>query len=216
MGADLSPIYPSGLSTRPTVSDADEWSLWLQDNAHAAPAYIAVQIVEAIEEHQKALAREVYGLREQTDSECEGVARLDLEGKQGAFARGRMYEAKGIARSINAIMPYSRDPMALAHGGRERLANQQPLAGWADWQPIKTAPKSTTTPAPGGHHVRGVYLLGFCPEEGATPESCISVIWWEPHHHGENRGAWVSEAGFEVEPTKWTRLPAPPVAGVAA
>lgn len=83
------------------------------------------------------------------------------------------------------------------------------------WQPIETAPKSTTTPAPGGHHVRGVYLLGFCPEDGPTPEGCISVIWWEPHHHGENRGAWVSEAGFEVRPTKWTRLPAPPVAEVA-
>ncbi|WP_289298233.1 hypothetical protein [uncultured Reyranella sp.] len=110
------------MSKRPTVSNADEWALWLQDHADADPAYVAVQIVEAIEEHQKALAREVYGLREQTEAECEGVARMDLEGKQGAFARGRMHEAKSIARAINAIMPYSRDPSALAHGGRERLA----------------------------------------------------------------------------------------------
>ncbi len=100
--------------------------------------------------------------------------------------------------------------------GRERLASKPTLADWPDWQPIATAPKSTTTPAAGGHHVKGVYLLGFCPEEGPTPEGCISVIWWEPHHHGENRGAWVSEAGFEVKPTKWMRLPAPPVTGAAA
>ncbi len=106
------------MAARPTTSNADEWNLWLQDHADSAPAYIAVQIVEAIEEHQKALAREVYGLREQTEAECEGVT----EGKQGAYARGRMHEAKSIARAISAIMPYSRDPGALAHGGRERLA----------------------------------------------------------------------------------------------
>lgn len=99
---------------RPRVSDADEWQLYLQEMWEAGPVFLAVQIVEAIEEHQRALAREIYGLREHTEAECEGVARLDLEGKQGAFARGRMYEAKGIARAINAIMPYSRDPSALS------------------------------------------------------------------------------------------------------
>lgn len=107
------------MSPRPTTSDADEWQLWLEEHKDSGSAYIAVQIVEAIEEHQKALAREVYGLREQTEAECENVP--------GAFARGRMYEAKGIARAINAIMPYSRDPSALSYGGRERLASKGPI-----------------------------------------------------------------------------------------
>lgn len=119
------------MKPRPTTSNADEWQLWLQeeiglhDETGNGCAFLAVQIVEAIEEHQKALAREVYGLREQTEAECDGIAQLDMEGKQGAFARGRIYEAKGIARAINAIMPYSRDPSALAFGGRERLANKR-------------------------------------------------------------------------------------------
>lgn len=114
---DDCPRCVNRLTPRPTTSNADEWQLWLQDGLQSEPAggiaFLAVQIVEAIEEHQKALAREIYSLREQTEAECEGVARLDLEGKQGAFARGRMHEAKGIARAINAIMPYSRDPSAL-------------------------------------------------------------------------------------------------------
>jgi len=119
------------MKPRPTTSNADEWQLWLQeeiglqDETGNGCVFLAVQIVEAIEEHQKALAREVYGLREQTETECDGIARLDMEGKQGAFARGRVHEAKSIARAINAIMPYSRDPSALAFGGRERLANEQ-------------------------------------------------------------------------------------------
>lgn len=116
------------MSARPTTSHADDWQVWLEEHKDSGIEFIAVQIAEAIEEHQKALAREVYGLREQTEAECEGVAGLDLEGKQGAFARGRMHEAKGIARTINAIMPYSRDPAALAHGGRERLANWRTAA----------------------------------------------------------------------------------------
>lgn len=115
--------------SRPRTSNADEWQIWLQDHIGLQDetgngcAWLAVQIVEAIEEHQKALAREVYGLREQTDAEYEVVAKRD--DNIGAFARGRMTEAKSIARAINAIMPYSRDPLALAYGGRERLANKQ-------------------------------------------------------------------------------------------
>lgn len=109
--------------SRPRTSNADEWQLWLQDNVGSGHAFLAVQIVEAIEEHQKALAREVYGLREQTEGEYEAVAKRD--DNMGAFARGRIAEAKSIARAINAIMPYSRDPAALAYGGRERLANKR-------------------------------------------------------------------------------------------
>ncbi len=152
------------MSERPTVSNADEWQLWLIEGPLAgAPdvnvAYLAVQIVEAIEEHQKALAREVYGLREQTETEWEGVAKLDLEGKQGAYARGRIHEAKTIARAINAIMPYSRDIGALGNGGRQRLA------GWPEPPPLTKRPvafmRGVTTPGsphgPAEHDVEFVY-----------------------------------------------------------
>lgn len=111
---------------RPTTSNADEWQLWLQDGLQGEPAtgctFLAVQIVEAIEEHQKALAREVYGLAENTAGRFSDLASEDTP--QGHFYRGSIHEAKSIARAINAIMPYSRDPSALAHGGRQRLATQ--------------------------------------------------------------------------------------------
>lgn len=115
----MSTFTEQQISARPRTSNADDWQIWLQDYVGLQDAtgngcaFLAVQIVEAIEEHQKALAREVYGLAEDTAAQCEGTARLDLEGKQGAFARGRIHEAKSIARAINAIMPYSRDPSAI-------------------------------------------------------------------------------------------------------
>lgn len=98
---------------RPKTSNADEWQMWLQEHAGSGAAYIAVQIVEAIEEHQKALAREVYGLAEDTDDKYGPTGNAQAETLVGAFARGRVSEAKSIARAINSIMPYSRDPYAL-------------------------------------------------------------------------------------------------------
>lgn len=73
------------------------------------------------------------------------------------------------------------------------------------WQPIDTAPKSTHE----GEYVRGIYLLGYCPEEGIRPDACICVIWWEPLQNG---GEWVNEAGALVRPTHWMPLPEPPAA----
>lgn len=109
------------LTPRPTTSNADEWQLWLQDCLQSEPAsgcaFLAVQIVEAIEEHQRALAREVCGLAEDT-SRYGDVAMEDRP--EGHYYRGRIDEAKSIARAINAIMPYSRDPAALAHGKLHR------------------------------------------------------------------------------------------------
>ncbi len=110
---------------RPTINDADEWLRWLEDHAGSNRGFIAVQIVEAVDEHQKALAREVYGLAEQTAADYEAAAKRD--DIMGAFARGRIAEAKSIARAINAIMPYSRDPSALSFGGRQRLAYRLPF-----------------------------------------------------------------------------------------
>jgi hypothetical protein len=97
---------------RPTTSNADEWQLWLQAHAESGYAYKAVQIVEAIEEHQRALAREVYALAEATAERSSDLAMEDSP--EGHYSRGMIAEAKGIARAINAIMPYSRDPSALA------------------------------------------------------------------------------------------------------
>ena len=70
------------------------------------------------------------------------------------------------------------------------------------WHPIERAPKSTIV----NGCVRAIYILGYCPEQGANPESCISVVWWEP---GEN--AWWSDGEFPYHPTHWMPLPAPPV-----
>lgn len=80
-----------------------------------------------------------------------------------------------------------------------------------EWQPIVTAPKSTTTPCRGGHDVRGVYFLGYCPDESAhDPQSCICVCWWEPHMHGVNKGGWQGEADYELRPILWRPMPIAP------
>lgn len=110
------------LMKRPATSDADEWQLYLQDGLRGQPdtacAFLAVQIVEAIEEHQRALATEVYRLAEDAAMRFSDLASEDTP--SGHFYRGSIDEAKSIARAINAIMPYSRDPAALSHIGGER------------------------------------------------------------------------------------------------
>ena len=76
------------------------------------------------------------------------------------------------------------------------------------WQPIETAPKSTSTPVRCGHIVKAVYLLGYCPEEGTfDPWSRMEVIWWEPHLDG---GRWQSAADVPIRPTHWMPLPEAP------
>lgn len=103
------------LMKRPTTSNADEWQLFLQDGLRGTPdsacVFLAVQIAEAIEEHQRALAREVYALAEDTAMRFSDLASEDTP--SGHFHRGSIHEAKSIARAINAIMPYSRDLSAL-------------------------------------------------------------------------------------------------------
>jgi hypothetical protein len=109
---------------RPTTSNADEWQLWLQDHAESGYAYKAVQIVEAIEEHQRALAREVYALAEATAERSSDLAMEDSP--EGHYSRGMIAEAKSIARAINAIMPYSCDPSALKKDGSNPCAKGNP------------------------------------------------------------------------------------------
>lgn len=71
------------------------------------------------------------------------------------------------------------------------------------WSPMASAPKSTAIPGNGGTFVRAIYLLGFCPEEGAAPESCIEIVWWEPAEKG---GHWTN-GHWDVAPTHWMALP---------
>lgn len=91
---------------------------------------------------------------------------------------------------------------------------------WPEWKPIETAPKSMSKPVGPFHDpisgkmmmgadVRGIYLLGFCPDEGLSPQACITVIWWEPHQGPKGEGEWISDTG-SVRPTHWMELPAAP------
>lgn len=88
-----------------------------------------------------------------------------------------------------------------------QVAREAAAVAGRQWMPIETAPKSTSTPTPYGHDVRAVYFLAYCPEEGARPESCICVCWWEPHLDG---GRWQGEGDFALRPTHWQPLPPPP------
>jgi hypothetical protein len=115
---------PDRFVQRPTTSNADEWQLWLQAHAESDYAYKAVQIVEAIEEHQRALAREVYALAEATAERSSDLAMEDSP--EGHYSRGMIAEAKSIARAINAIMPYSCDPSALKKDGSNPCAKGNP------------------------------------------------------------------------------------------
>lgn len=56
-----------------------------------------------ISEAKRALAKEVFALHEDTVEKYHAIAERDTEGKQGAFARGRIAEAKSIAKAIGAI-----------------------------------------------------------------------------------------------------------------
>jgi hypothetical protein len=80
------------------------------------------------------------------------------------------------------------------------------------WMPIETAPKSTSTQEANGARVRGIYLLGFMPDDTSSdPATGISVIWWEPHGGHRKQGHWVSDAGIDgCKPSHWMALPAPP------
>ena len=123
---DDCPRCADRLTRRPATSNADEWQLYLQDGLQGEPetgcAFLAVQIVEAIEEHQRALATEVYRLAENTAMRFSDLAAEDTP--SGHFYRGSISEAKSIARAINAIMPlsrFARSTSSAVRGMREAL-----------------------------------------------------------------------------------------------
>ncbi len=87
-------------------------------------------------------------------------------------------------------------------------APQPPVA--QGWMPIESAPKSTYTATKHGADVHGIYILGYCPEpDMCNLESGICVVWWEPLMK-KGKGMWYGEGGWEVHPTHWQSLPAPP------
>ena len=53
------------MSDRPKTSNADEWALWLDEWKNANPAFIAVQIAEAIEEQTDTTADRIEALEAQ-------------------------------------------------------------------------------------------------------------------------------------------------------
>lgn len=49
------------------------------------------------------LRQQLFSLCEDTEVRYAGIAERDLEGKQGAFARGRITEAKSIRKAMGEI-----------------------------------------------------------------------------------------------------------------
>jgi hypothetical protein len=73
-------------------------------------ARLAQARAEGYREGWLALRREVYALHEDTIEKHHDIGQHDLEGKQGAFARGRCIEAKSIARALGALTPPPAEP----------------------------------------------------------------------------------------------------------
>lgn len=63
---------------------------------------------EGFERGRREMAKEVFALHEDTVDRYHAIAERDTEGKQGAYSRGRIVEAKSIAKAIGAILPSSR------------------------------------------------------------------------------------------------------------
>ncbi|ANW00654.1 hypothetical protein [Bradyrhizobium icense] len=63
---------------------------------------------EGFDRGRREMAREVFALHEDTVERYHAIAERDTEGKQGAYSRGRIVEAKSIAKAIGAILPPSR------------------------------------------------------------------------------------------------------------
>ena len=56
------------------------------------------------ERGRREMAKEIFALAEDTIEKYHAIAERDTEGKQGAYARGRIVEAKSIAKAIGAIL----------------------------------------------------------------------------------------------------------------
>lgn len=136
---------------------------------------------------------------------------------------------KSLARVSRYLDEYAKgshagDDIHLLHVGSDReaqltvsdlraiLALAAPAEGW---QGIETAPKSTSQTMPHGKFVKGVYLLGFIPDNaGPDLQTGIDVIWWEPN--AKENGAWFGPDAEPCNPTHWMPLPAAPTGETGA
>lgn len=59
---------------------------------------------EGFKKGYREMAQEVFALHEDTVDRYHAIAERDTEGKQGAYSRGRIVEAKSIAKAIGAII----------------------------------------------------------------------------------------------------------------
>lgn len=81
------------------------------------------------------------------------------------------------------------------------LAKQSNNRRTVKWLPIGTAPKTAQLG-------KAIYILGYVPDHATVtdPEMGIEVIWWEPV-----KKYWASDAGEDIKPSNWQRLPHPPL-----
>ncbi|MBY0561527.1 hypothetical protein [Hyphomicrobium sp.] len=57
------------------------------------------------------LRKDLCALCEETEEKCAAEAARDTEGKPGAFARGRIYEAKGIRRTMGEMFRIAKQKL---------------------------------------------------------------------------------------------------------
>lgn len=92
----------------------EAWDWWRVDPVDRCSSVVSDAIANlraakrgADSEYQRGrqdVAKEVFALHEDTIEKYHAIAERDTEGKQGAFARGRMAEAKSIAKAIGGIL----------------------------------------------------------------------------------------------------------------
>lgn len=74
--------------------------------ARLAPFYEReiARLERQLDNARRDMAKEVFALHEDTVERYHMIAERDTEGKQGAYARGRIVEAKSIAKAIGGII----------------------------------------------------------------------------------------------------------------
>lgn len=144
-------------------------------------------------------------------------SRLDTD-IRALVSWGKIREARNILAKANAALSQPAEARVSVPGDTEAkrdviselresiLGPEMPQGASVSprvaegWRTIDSAPKSTHV----GRDVRGIYLLGFCPDDaGSDPQQGITVIWWEPLTEG---GVWYGGDAMKVRPTHWAPL----------
>jgi hypothetical protein len=92
----------------------EAWDWWRVDPVDRCSSVVSDAIANlrsatraSEDEYQRGrreLAKEVFALHEDAVEKYHAIAERDTEGKQGAYARGRIVEAKSIAKAIGGIL----------------------------------------------------------------------------------------------------------------